>query len=355
MFKALLFLSLMFASLYAQEEPPNPLIGKQATAVKDLTPNLTWVNRASKEKLTSFKDLSGKVVLLEFSAVWCGPCIASIPHLVELQTQLSPVGLRVVSIFTVDNDPSLESIIKEYGINYDVARDNQNELFTGYEVQSFPQVFVMNNTGKIVWHGHPMELQKGFLIDLLLANIPIGSNELLKSAKKAIIEGKIVDARDTLKKLPPEAALSGDQLSQFIQNIAKGTASSFPDFSQLSDMEKFAYADNYEGLLKQFGEMDAFKTLKANVDALKKSETYEFQKALYEQEKAEKERAAAAEEAAGNDWNTLVETVILPAEAGGESDFKKFLPQFKAFLEKHKGTQTAEQVEQILRARQILE
>ncbi|MEK7485924.1 MAG: redoxin domain-containing protein [Planctomycetota bacterium] len=354
MFRIFLIFNLLLTSLYAQE-PENPLIGKQSTEVKDLTSNLTWMNRAFNEKLTSFKDFNGKVVVLEFSAVWCGPCIASIPHLIEIQTQLSPVGLRVISIFSPDNDPPLEGIIKEFKINYDVARDNKNELFTGYSIQSFPQVYVLNSTGKVAWHGHPMELDKGYLVELLLANIPIGSNEILKTAKKELIEGNILAARTTLETAPPETALAADQLSQFIQNLAKGTVASFPDFAQLSEMEKFAYAENYENLLVRFGEIDAFKSLKANVAALKKSETYEFQKALYEQEKAEKEKQAAMEEAAQAEWNNLVETMILPAESAGETDFKKFIPQFKAFLEKYKGTQMAEQVENILRTRKILE
>ena len=67
------------------------MIGQPAPEIDPLK----WVNG---EALTSVKQLEGKVVLLDFWAVWCGPCIATFPHLKHLDEVYGPKGLTILGV-----------------------------------------------------------------------------------------------------------------------------------------------------------------------------------------------------------------------------------------------------------------
>ena len=66
------------------------LVGKDATPLEAEA----WVNGTP----LADADLKGKVVLLDFWAVWCGPCIATFPHLREWQEKYADKGLVIVGL-----------------------------------------------------------------------------------------------------------------------------------------------------------------------------------------------------------------------------------------------------------------
>jgi thiol-disulfide isomerase/thioredoxin len=92
----------------------------------------------------------GKVVLLNFWATWCGPCLAEIPDLIELQTKYKD-QLQIIGL-TVDDDDSaaIAKVVHETGINYPVGMASPAVRFKYGGIAALPTSFVLDSLGRVV-------------------------------------------------------------------------------------------------------------------------------------------------------------------------------------------------------------
>lgn len=102
--------------------------------------------------------LSGKALILEFWATWCGPCRQSIPHLNEIYKKYKPKGLEIVGV-TKEDAATVKAFTESVPIDYSVAQDAEARLSAHFAVTGIPFALLVDKTGKIVWQGHPMELK----------------------------------------------------------------------------------------------------------------------------------------------------------------------------------------------------
>jgi thiol-disulfide isomerase/thioredoxin len=120
------------------------------------------------------KELArGKIHVVEFWATWCGPCIATIPHLTELQKKHKDVIFIGVSVFET-NPAEVPEFVKKMGekMDYRVALDavadgakgQDGKMATNWmkaaKQRGIPTAFIVNGEGKIAWIGHPAGMDK---------------------------------------------------------------------------------------------------------------------------------------------------------------------------------------------------
>jgi thiol-disulfide isomerase/thioredoxin len=124
---------------------PRPQIGAVAPEIsaKD------WLNASAAPTLAA---LRGQVVLVEFWATWCGPCIQSIPHLNALQKKYADRGFKLVSLTEQDRN-GIESFTRRTPMNYLIGTEGE-ATFDRYGVSGIPAAFVVDKTGKIAWEGN---------------------------------------------------------------------------------------------------------------------------------------------------------------------------------------------------------
>ncbi|WP_348529124.1 TlpA disulfide reductase family protein [Mesorhizobium sp. LSHC424B00] len=134
-------------------------------------PSIKVENWLRGEPLTNFQP--GKVYIVEFWATWCGPCVAAMPHLVQLQEKYKNSGLEVVGV-AADEDAStaheartkLDAWLNEKcsNLNFRIAFDytgEMNKLWMEPSISvGIPTSFVVDRDGCIAFIGHPMQLDE---------------------------------------------------------------------------------------------------------------------------------------------------------------------------------------------------
>ena len=145
-----------------------------------------------------------KIVVVEFWATWCGPCLTSIPHLTEMQKKFADRG--VIFIGVSDEDVSkVRQFVDKMGakMDYTVAVDNNRQTSKAYMgafgQNGIPHAFVVDREGRVAWHGHPMaDLEK--VLDKLASAPVVESPE----------ERKRSEAQRKLREFTEMAARGGD-------------------------------------------------------------------------------------------------------------------------------------------------
>ncbi|GAB3175719.1 TlpA disulfide reductase family protein [Telluribacter humicola] len=110
-----------------------------------------------------------KLVLLDFWASWCGPCIAEIPALKRLHESYANQGLEIISI-SVDNGPKpwLQGLIKHTPAGIQLLADGKNKTIRAeYAVHSIPQTFLIDQEGVIRGHNLRGEALSNKVAELL--------------------------------------------------------------------------------------------------------------------------------------------------------------------------------------------
>lgn len=129
-----------------------------------------WVNGEVKPD-----DMKGKVVLVDFYATWCGPCMAAIPHNNELLKKYNSKGLVIVGVCTSKRgQEKMEQTVKEKGIEYPTARDPDLKSQDAWAVHYYPTYAVVDRKGIVRIIGlQPGNVEK--VVQKLLEEPAVGS------------------------------------------------------------------------------------------------------------------------------------------------------------------------------------
>jgi len=135
-----------------------------------------WVQNGEGKfgKVTKFEK--DKVYVVEFWATWCGPCVASMPHIVETQKKYAEKGVQIVSI---SNEPketveefldrkvprsekemTFRDLTKSYCLTTDPDGSVNESYMEAAGQNGIPCAFIVGKDGKIEWIGHPMQMDE---------------------------------------------------------------------------------------------------------------------------------------------------------------------------------------------------
>ena len=96
------------------------------------------------------KNFGGKLLLVNFWASWCPPCVEETPSLDQLQRQLGPGGLVVLAI-SVDKDPNAyRRFLAQQKVAFLTARDGDQKINADYGTFQYPESYLIDTGGKVV-------------------------------------------------------------------------------------------------------------------------------------------------------------------------------------------------------------
>jgi thiol-disulfide isomerase/thioredoxin len=123
---------------------PMPKVGQLAPEISAGD----WINLKAPVTL---KDLRGKVVLVEFWATWCGPCVEAIPHLSELNEKYPAKRFQLMS-FVEEGHKTMDKFLTRKSVKYPIGLESNS--LEDYGITGIPHAFILDRSGRVLWHGY---------------------------------------------------------------------------------------------------------------------------------------------------------------------------------------------------------
>jgi peroxiredoxin len=95
----------------------------------------------------SLNQFRGQVVVLNFWATWCPPCMQELPSMMEMQNQLRSRGVVVLGVsIDVDGD-AYHRFLKQRGVNFVTVRDPEQKVAGMYGTSGWPESYIIDRQG----------------------------------------------------------------------------------------------------------------------------------------------------------------------------------------------------------------
>lgn len=118
--------------------------GSRPNGIGRAAPNFTVQDS---ERTISLNQFRGQIVVLNFWASWCAPCIVETPSLVNMQRRLQTKGVVVLAISADKDEAAFHRFIMEHGISFVTVRDPSERIQHLYGTIQLPETYVIDRQG----------------------------------------------------------------------------------------------------------------------------------------------------------------------------------------------------------------
>jgi cytochrome c biogenesis protein CcmG, thiol:disulfide interchange protein DsbE len=129
------FLTVLLAGCYSGSRPPRIGTTPPDFSVQD------------SDRKVSLDELHGKVVVLNFWATWCPPCIEEMPSLVEMQQRMKDKGITVLAVSVDVDEDAYRRFLKDHKVDLLTVRDPSHKSSDLYGTFKYPETYIIDRDG----------------------------------------------------------------------------------------------------------------------------------------------------------------------------------------------------------------
>jgi cytochrome c biogenesis protein CcmG/thiol:disulfide interchange protein DsbE len=99
------------------------------------------------DHIVALNQFRGQVVVLNFWATWCPPCVEEMPSLVEMQRRMKAKGVTVLAVSVDVDENAYCRFLKDHGVNLLTVRDPAQKSSNLYGSFKFPETYIIDRNG----------------------------------------------------------------------------------------------------------------------------------------------------------------------------------------------------------------
>ena len=137
-----LLLTVLPLSAQSASTNSNASASQRATAPDFTLKALSGVNLRLAEQ-------RGDIIVLNFWASWCGPCIQEMPELDKLARKYQPLGVQIWGVNVEADSSAAQKYLSKTRVEFPILFDTENSVSESYQVQAMPTTVIINKDGDV--------------------------------------------------------------------------------------------------------------------------------------------------------------------------------------------------------------
>jgi peroxiredoxin len=149
--KYIILLVLITSSLTVSADWQQPELSHNLTEIKKVIPAKDFKLQDMDEQTISLSDYKGKVILLNFWATWCPPCIREMPSMERLHQQVDAEGFKVIAINQMEDADQVFAFTGQLEVDptFEILFDTTSSVSRDYAVRGLPTTYLIDKEGRI--------------------------------------------------------------------------------------------------------------------------------------------------------------------------------------------------------------
>jgi len=96
------------------------------------------------------ENFGGKLLVLNFWASWCQPCVQEVPSLEAFSRQFGPEGVVVLGVSVDKNEKLYRRFLDQFPVTFEIARDPSWDIAASFGTFQLPETYVIDRSGRVV-------------------------------------------------------------------------------------------------------------------------------------------------------------------------------------------------------------
>ena len=146
--------------------PITTLAGELSEVPVVLPPRLSLPDLAGQQR--NLDEFAGKVLLVNFWASWCRPCIEEVPGIQRLMEAMADAPFAVVGVNVGESERRVQANVKRLRMDFPILLDKDSAAFKGWGANVLPTAYVLDGRGRVRYVGRgPIEWDRVDIVEML--------------------------------------------------------------------------------------------------------------------------------------------------------------------------------------------